>query len=91
MKHPSENKPTFQDVESSIKKRISTHCMIPVEKLDVLAPLGNIDLDSILAMTIIEELQQEYEVDLPIFLFFKYETIRECAKAIVSCIETDDK
>lgn len=91
MKHQLEKKPTLQDVESSVVKRISTYCMIPVEEIDVLAPIGNIDLDSILAMTIIEELQQEYVVDLPTFLFFKYETIRACAKAIVSCIEIDDK
>ena len=89
MKHASENKTTIQEVESSIVKRISTYCLLPIEDIDVQAPLGNIDLDSILAMTIIEELQHEYKVDLPTFLFFKYDTIRDCAKVIVSYIEKE--
>lgn len=86
MKQTKGNIPTPENVEYSIVQRISMYSMMSTDEIDTSAPIGNLDLDSILAMTIIEELQQEYDVDLPTFLFFKYETIKACADAVVSYI-----
>jgi acyl carrier protein len=82
----NENTPSSLDVERSIIEKISMYCMMSADDIDTEAPIGNLDLDSILAMTIIEELQHEFNVDLPTFLFFKYETIRDCSDAVVSYI-----
>jgi acyl carrier protein len=49
--------------------------------------MEQIALDSILAMTIIEELQHQYEVDLPTFLFYENETIHDSANAILELME----
>ena len=80
--------PALQEIEQNIIRKISSYCNIHGSSIDPLATMDQIALDSILAMTIVEELQNEYEVDLPTFLFYEHETLRDAAKFIIELMET---
>lgn len=84
----SEGMPSLTEVEQSILRRISSYCNLKMTDIDPAAPMENIALDSILAMTIVEELQDEFNVDLPTFLFYEHDTIRSTAKFIISLMQT---
>jgi acyl carrier protein len=88
MKRNLNGRPALHEVEQNIIRKISSYCKIEIGAIDPLAPMDQIALDSILAITIIEELQHEYEVDLPNYLFYEHETIRSSAKYILGLIET---
>ena len=80
--------PSLTEVEQSILRRISSYCNLKMTDIDPSAPMENIALDSILAMTIVEELQNEFNVDLPTFLFYEHDTLRSAAKYIIELMET---
>ncbi len=80
--------PGLIDVEMNIIGKISFYCRIDASQINPLNSMDQIELDSILAMTIIEELQHEYKVDIPTFLFYEHETIRASAMVIIGLMET---
>lgn len=89
MKRNTNGLPALHEVEQNIIHKISSYCNIEKATIDPMAPMDQIALDSILAMTIVEELQNEYEIDLPTFLFYEHETLRSSAKFIIELMETE--
>lgn len=87
MKRNLNGLPALHDVEQNIIQKISSYCNISKDTIDPMAPMDQIALDSILAMTIVEELQNEYDIDLPTFLFYEHEKIRDSAKFIIGLLE----
>jgi acyl carrier protein len=81
------SKNNLQEVEQNIIQKIAFYCNLDITQINPLVPMEQIALDSILAMTIIEELQHQYEVDLPTFLFYENETIHDSANAILELME----
>lgn len=78
-------------LEQTIINKISFYCKIEVNQIDPLAPMETIALDSILVMTIVEELKEELKIDLPSFIFYENETIRDSAKMIIELMESSRK
>lgn len=88
MKRNINGLPALHEVEQNIIQKISSYCNIEIAVIDPMSPMDQIALDSILAMTIVEELQNEYEVDLPTFLFYEHESLRDVTRFIVGLMET---
>jgi acyl carrier protein len=88
MKRNINRLPALHEIEQNIIQKISSYCNIEIAAIDPMSPMDQIALDSILAMTIVEELQNEYEVDLPTFMFYEHETVRDVTKFIIGLIET---
>lgn len=88
MKRDINGLPALHEVEKNIIQKISSYCNVEIANIDPMSTMDQIALDSILAMTIVEELQNEYEVDLPTFLFYEHETLRDVTKFITRLIET---
>ena len=80
--------PSLAEVEGAILQRIAYYCNLELSNIDPSAPMENIAMDSILTMTIVEELQNEFNVDLPSFLFYEHETLRSSANYIIELMET---
>ncbi len=88
MKRNINGLPALHEVEQNIIQKISSYCNIEIAAIDPMSPMDHIALDSILAMTIVEELQNEYEIDLPTFLFYEHESLRDVTRFIVGLMET---
>lgn len=82
---------TLQEIEQIIINKISYYCKIDKDRIDPVAPLEHIALDSILVMTIVEELKHELAVDLPTFIFYENETLRDSATMIIELMESSRK
>lgn len=82
---------TLQEIEQIIINKISYYCKIDKDLIDPVAPLEHIALDSILVMTIVEELKHELAVDLPTFIFYENETLRDSATMIIELMESSRK
>ena len=76
--------PQIHEIEQNLLIKISVYCNIELEKIDPLAPMHHIAIDSIISMTIVEELQSEYGIDLPTFLFYENETIRDSVNSMLA-------
>jgi acyl carrier protein len=91
MKPKSNEQMTLQEIEQIIINKISYYCKIDKAQIDPVAPLEHIALDSILVMTIVEELKHELAVDLPTFIFYENETLRDSATMIIELMESSRK
>jgi acyl carrier protein len=91
MKPKSNEQMTLQEIEQIIINKISYYCKIDNSRIDPVAPLEHIALDSIIVMTIVEELKHELAVDLPTFIFYENETLRDSAKMIIELMESSGK
>lgn len=81
----------LKELEQTIINKISLYCKIEINQIDPLVPMESIALDSILVMTIVEELKEELKVDIPSFIFYENETIRDSAKMIIELMESSRK
>jgi acyl carrier protein len=91
MKPKSNEQMTLQEIEQIIINKISCYCKIDKSQIDPVAPLEHIALDSIIVMTIVEELKHELAVDLPTFIFYENETLRDSATMIIELMESSRK
>jgi polyketide synthase PksL len=72
-----------EKTEQYLRKQFSESLKVPAQKIDARAPLENYGIDSILAMTLTNQLELTFG-SLPKTLFFEYQTIRELAGYFVT-------
>lgn len=74
--------PSQESIEAAIIDKIKVYCDIDGIPVDALTPFENMALDSILAMTVIQELKAELQIGIRSTLFYEHANIREAAKAL---------
>jgi acyl carrier protein len=79
--------PSQESIESAIIEKLRDYCEVDGVALDALTPFENMTLDSILAVTIIQELKAEYQIGIRSTLFYEHANIREAAKALLLDIQ----
>ena len=74
--------PSQESIEEAIIEKLRAYTDIDGIALDALTAFENMALDSILVMTIIQELKAEYQIGIRSTLFYEHANIREAAKAL---------
>jgi acyl carrier protein len=74
-------------VADMLFERLSFFLKSPVDRFRHDTLISSIALDSIVAVTILSDLQDRFKVDLPIVLFWEKETLGELAEYVQSIIE----
>jgi acyl carrier protein len=72
----------FEAVFQELVSRLAGHLDIPERDLSPELEIPTLQLDSVIAVTVLGELQDLYRVDLPVNLFWEKETIGEVAREI---------
>jgi len=79
----TENSPV-EILQSWIRERLAEQLTIDKNKIDFTDPLTRHGLDSIDAVTLVGELEDELDLELPSTLFWDYPTIEKSAQYLVS-------
>jgi len=74
--------PSQESIEEAIIEKLRAYTDSDGIALDALTAFENMALDSILAMTIIQELKAEYQIGIRSTLFYEHANIREAAKSL---------
>ena len=78
---------TVTTIEQELITKIASHLRMPVESFDPGHALEGLDLDSIIAVTILSELEEKYSVSLSSTLFWDAESIHDMAVQIAAEID----
>jgi len=82
--------PSQESIESAIIDRIRTYCNLDGIPVDAQTPFENLALDSILVMTIIQELRAEFGISIRSTLFYEHANISEAVKALFLDLQTQN-
>jgi acyl carrier protein len=78
---------TYESVLQEVVGRLAGHLDIPEKDLPPDLEIPSMQLDSVIAVTVLGELQDLYRVDLPVSLFWEKERIGEVADEITRLIK----
>jgi acyl carrier protein len=77
-----ETEKNYEAVLQELVGRLAGHLGIPERDLSPELEVPSLQLDSVIAVTVLGELQDLYRVDLPVNLFWEKERIGEVAEEI---------
>jgi acyl carrier protein len=74
-------------VAEALFERLSRYLKSPADRFRHDTLISSISLDSIVAVSVLSDLQDRFKVDLPIVLFWEKETLGEVAEHVQSILE----
>lgn len=75
---------TVQTLQNWLVQNIAEQCEIDPSEVDVAKPLTNYGLDSIIAFTVVGDLEDHLEIELPATLLWDYPTIEAIAQFVAT-------
>lgn len=80
------SEPTIADVTDLLRQRISARTKVPADEITDTTNLVDIGLESVDAVLICGELEDEYQVEIEPTLMFEFQTLGEVANAVMGSL-----
>ncbi|WP_129645085.1 SDR family NAD(P)-dependent oxidoreductase [Peristeroidobacter agariperforans] len=81
---PVDSSNLIDKTQSFLRKQFSVVLKLPAQKIDPAAPLDQYGIDSIVAMSLTNQLELTFG-SLPKTLFFEYRSVRDLARHLIEC------
>lgn len=75
---------TIQTLQNWLVENIAEQCEIDPSEVETAKPLTNYGLDSIIAFTVVGDLEDHLEIELPATLLWDYPTIEAIAEFVAT-------
>jgi acyl carrier protein len=75
------------DIQKWLVEQLSSLLRVPKKELDLDAPLKRYGLDSMDAVTLVMDVEQQLGMELPPSFFWEYPTVRECVSYLSTTLK----